>query len=292
MEIIMMLLPFVSIPAILFVLYIILKNIYTVVEPNKAHIVVFMGRGRKVYTPHIEDNGDTHPTAYLYIPLLMKRIILPLSNVKMEIPSFELRDEKVAPFKCQVTCWFRIKKPDLAVEKLDIGFDDGDEESPFEQAVRETLEEQVSGIARAAAMKQEILDIMRERKVFGDNVENEVNGALKEWGLELVKLEIVDFTDKEGSTVIKDYEAIREADIKAKSRIEIATRDKEASVEEAKNKEEAGIAQAQSAQEVLKANVEKDKQVDIATQEAAAQVQEQKNVANEKAVEAQHTFRS
>lgn len=257
---------------------------YTVVEPNKAHIVVIMGGGRKVYSPHQEE-GYKKATAYFYIPFLMKRIILPLSNVKMEIPGFALKDKEVAPFLCEAVCWFRIDQPDWAVEKLDI------EDDNFEEAVRETLEEQVRGIARAAAMKQEILDIMRDRAQFGGIVEKEVNGALHEWGLEIVKLEIVDFSDIQGSNVIHNYEQMRESQIASTSRKKIAEQNKEAEITEAESQKLAGIVRAQAERDVKKADVEKQKQVNIATQEAEMAIAKQAELANKQKVEADRTYK-
>ena len=253
---------------------------YTVVNPNEAHIVVIMGSGRKTYTPSTRDE-EKKSTAYFFIPFLMRRAILPLANVKMEIPKFELKDEQVAPFVCEVTCWFRIEHPDIAVEKLDMREDD------FEDSVRGTLEEQVRGIARAAAMKQEILEIMRDRKTFGDVVQTEVNGALEEWGLELVKLEIVDFSDPEGSSIIRDYEKMREAEVKANSRKKIAAQNKDAEVVEAKNTKEAGVAKAESERDIQKANVDKEKQVRVATQEAQKAIAIKTKDANEQKINAQ-----
>lgn len=272
-----MILPIIA-GVILLVILIGLKT-YTVVDPNKAHVVIFMGHGRKVYTPHIGDEGKK-PTSYFFIPIIMKRTILPLTNVKMEIEGFELTDANVAPFSCEVTCWFRIEKPEVAVEKLDI-------DEKFEDSVRGTLEELIRGVARASAMKQEILDIMRDRKTFGHTVETEVNGALEEWGLELVKLEVIDFSDPEGSTVIEDYENMRKAEIRASSRKIVAEQDKDATIVEAQSAKLSGIARAEADREVEKANVEKDKQILIAQEEANATVAKQREIANTKKVEAE-----
>lgn len=268
-------------------------NAYTVVEPNKAHIVVFGKRGRTVYTPHVDDDGTHHSTAYFFIPPLMERIILPLNNVKMEIPQFELRDAKVAPFMCEAVCWFRIEKPEVAVEKIDV-----EEAGGFEAAVESTLEDQVKGITRAAAMKQEILDIMRDRISFGDHVVTEVNGALDEWGLEIVRLEIVDFSDiknddpdAEDSRVIADYEDIRKSQISAASRKERAQQDRDAEVVEAASQKEAGIAKAESEREIEKANIEREKQVKIAEQTAEKEIAARAEEANRQKVEATRTMK-
>ena len=139
----------------------------------------------------------------------------------------------------------------------------------------------------SSAMKQEVLDIMRDRKTFGDVVEDEVNGALKEWGLELVKLEIVNFSDSGESLVLRNYEKARESEIHSESRKKIALQNKEAEVEEAKNAQEAGIAKANSEREVEKANVEKTKQVSISQQEADLEVAKKQELANAQKVSAQ-----
>jgi len=252
---------------------------YSVIEPNKAHIVIFMGRGRKVYSPTVID-GKQGKTAYFFIPFLMKRAILPLANVKMELPSFELRDKNVAPFVCEVTCWLRIRRPEVAIEKLDIF------ESSFEEEVMATLKEQVSGIARASAMNQEILEIMKDRKAFGDIVEKEVNGSLEEWGLELVKLEIVDFSDAEQSNVIANYEAKRKAEIQAEARKVVAVQNKDAEISEATANKLSGLVKVESEREVAKANVDKEKQIEIERQIAMEEIAIIKQKANLEQVEA------
>ena len=261
-------------------------NAYTVVEPNKAHIVVFGGKGRKVYTPHVDEGKERLPTAYFFIPPLMKRIVLPLNNVKMEIPQFELNDAKVAPFVCEAVCWFRIEKPEVAVEKIDV-----DEAGGFESAVESTLEEQVKGITRAAAMKQEILEIMRDRISFGDYVVEEVNGALEEWGLEIVKLEIVDFSDDKDSNVIADYENMRKSQISSASRKEQAQQNRDAEVVEASSEKTAGVAKAESEREIEKANIEREKQVKIAEQTAEKEIATKAEEANRQKVEATRTMK-
>jgi flotillin len=267
---------------VVLVLILSLLKCYTVVEPNKAHVVVFMGSGRKVYSPHMAD-GIKKPTSYFFIPMLMKRTILPLTNVKMEIDGFELTDANVAPFMCEVTCWFRIEQPEIAVEKLDI-------DETLETAVRGTLEELIRGISRASAMKQEVLDIMRDRKTFGDSVEKEVNGALEEWGLELVKLEIIDFSDPEGSSVIADYENMRKSEISSNSRKIVAAQNKDANVVEAESIKQSGVARAESDREVQKAEVEKNKQVLISQEQANQEVAMQRQLANVKKVEAERAL--
>lgn len=184
---------------------------YKVVDPNEAHVVVLMGRGRKVYS-----SSEGKKSAYFFIPLLMKRFVLPLTNQKMEIADIHLNDTLVAPFICDVVSWLRIADPIQAAERLNLA-------DPF-GTLEQDLIPIVQAVARTGAMKQEILDIMRDRETFARAVSEEVREVLKKWGVQLVNLDINDIRDDEskGSHVVSDYENQRKAQVNAESRKEIA----------------------------------------------------------------------
>jgi flotillin len=239
---------------------------YTVVKPNEAHVAVIGNGGRKVYSPNpvARKNGS----AYFYIPLFMKRVILPLGKVKIEIDSFKLRDKNVAPAVCDVVTWLSINDPELVVESISL------HESSFEDAVRDTLQAQVSGIARAAAMNSEILDLMRDRTSFGNIVQGQVNGALRPFGLDLIQLEIIDFSDAEESHVIQDYEEMRQSEIESQSRQTIALQNKEAEVTEAENQRIAGIAKQHSQQEIQISEIKRNELTQSANAEAEMRIAE------------------
>lgn len=265
---------------IVFLLALIALNFYVVVEPNKAHVVVTMGGGRKIYHPDLSGSSS----AYFYLPFLMRRIIISLENVKHEIKDIELKDKNVAPFMCDITCWFRIEKPELAAEKLDV-----DEEGNIMRSITETLNAQIQGVARSAAMGQEVIDLMRNRQGFGADVFAQVNGDLDEWGVQLVKLEIIDFNDTPTSHVIRDYEARREATVASETRRIVAEQDKEAKVVEAESKKIAERARIDSEQEIAMRDVESQQQVGVREQEAKIKVAEQQEKANARQVAADKT---
>lgn len=254
---------------------------YTVVEPNKSHVLVVMGSGRKEYHPA----KAPAKSAYFYIPFIMKRIIVSLENVKHEINNIILHDKEMAPFECDITCWFKITDPNLAAEKLDV-----DSDGSVMASIRETLNAQVQGVARAAAMGQEVVQLMKDRQDFATEVFRVVNGDLDEWGVQLVKLEIIDFRDAEKSHVIGDYQARRQAQVESATRQEVAKQNKDAAVVEAESNKTAGIATAESEREVEKARVEKNKQVALANQDAEQQVTDKMRLVNEKKVEAKRTL--
>lgn len=265
---------------ILFLLVLMALHFYVVVEPNKAHVVVTMGGGRKIYHPSKEGSSS----AYFYLPFLMQRIIVSLENVKHEINEIELKDLNVAPFKCDITCWFRIESAEKAAEKLDV-----DEDGNIMRSITETLNAQIQGVARSAAMGQEVIDLMRNRQGFGKSVFDEVNGDLDEWGVQLVKLEIIDFKDVGGSQVIKDYETRREATVAAETRKIVAEQDKEAKVVEAESMKIAERARLDSEQEIEMRDIEKQEQVGIRREQQRLTVAERADKANAKEVLAART---
>ena len=261
-------------------LALIAMNFYVVVEPNKAHVVVSMGGGRKIYHP-ARDNSSS---AYFYIPFLMQRIIVSLENVKHEIKDIILKDMNVAPFMCDITCWFRIENPELAAEKLDV-----DEEGNIMRSITETLNAQIQGVARSAAMGQEVIELMRNRQGFGDDVFKQVNGDLDEWGVQLVKLEIIDFNDTSNSHVIRDYEARREAQVASETRKIVAAQDKAAKVVEAESTKVAEKARLDSEQAIEMRDIEKQEQVGMRKEAQRLKVAEQADKANAKEVAAART---
>ncbi len=263
----------------LFVLFFIVT--YKVINPNHAHVVVFMGRGRKIYSPKIQEGVKTK-TAYFYIPLLMKRFILPLTNVKMDIRDIHLNDIQVAPFICDVITWIHIKNPIMAAERLNLGA--GDQFA----SLREDIINIVQAVARAVAMKQEILDIMRDRKTFADSVSREVGSVLEAWGIDLINLEVNDIRDdkEKDSRVITDYESMRKIQVNSKARKEIAERDREAVEVEQQNLEKAEIAKAQAEENYIKRRIEKDKNVGIMEQGKEKEIATKQEEANRQEVSA------
>ena len=260
---------------------------YKVVDPNEAHVVVFMGRGRKIYAPrkNVEGIDKEAKSSYFYIPLIMKRFILPLTNVKMDIKNVELNDEKVAPFTCDVITWVRIKNPIQAGERLNL--DNG--RSPFDSLYQDLIS-LVQAVARAVAMKQEILGIMRDRKTFAKSVSLEVNGVLEKWGIELVNLEVNDIRDSENSQVIKDYERKRQIQVNSEVRKDVALKNREAIEVEQENIKLSEIAKAVAEEEFQKRQIERDKNVGIEGQEKDRIIASKEMSANYSKVEADRTL--
>lgn len=251
---------------------------YKIVGTNEAHVIVFMGRGRTVKTP-IEGGK----TSYFYIPFLMKRYVLPLTNVKLDINDIPLNDNKMAPFVCDVVTWLHIQDPIKASERLNF-----EDENAF-GSLHNDLTAIVQAVARAAAMKQEILDIMRDRATFANGVSTEVDIILSQWGVKLVNLEVNEIRDYQGSNVIQNYEAMRKAQVQSATRIEIAQRDREAIEAEQSNRQKAEVATAESQKVYMTAQMSRDKAVGIAQQESQQEIARAEQKTNEVKVEALRT---
>jgi len=279
-----------GIVACLVILALFVLATYKVIEPNEAHVITFMGSGRRVYSPRdVLDDKDViiskKKTAYFYIPFLMKRIILPLTNVKMAIDNIHLNDAEVAPFICDVITWITIENPISAAEKLS---SQGDGFS----MLKEDLINIVQSVARTVSMKQEILDIMRDRESFSKAVFAEVDPLLKKWGVDLVNLEVNDIRDDESknSNVIHDYESIRKIEVNALARKETATKDKEATLVEQQNKELSQVATAKADREIELAQIAKVKATAIAEQEKETEIARATDIANKQVVLAKRTL--
>lgn len=258
------------------ILVIFFFSTYKIVGSNEAHVLVFMGRGRKIKSP-VAKEGIDGKTSYFFIPFLMKRYIMPLTNVKLDIADIHLNDNLMAPFVCDVVTWLHIEDPVKAAERLD--FSRG---NVFD-SLHNDLIAIVQAIARAAAMKQEILEIMRDRATFSKSVSTEVDIVLKEWGVQLVNLEVNDIRDDQGSKVIQNYESMREAGVGSLARIEIAKKNREAVEAEQTNRQAAEIATADSEKAFRTKQIERDTIIGIADQEreqkiavAASKTNEQK----------------
>lgn len=227
-------------------------------------------------------------TSYFYIPFLMKRQILPLTNVKMSIDEIHLNDKNVAPFICDVISWLHIQDPIKAAERLDFNHAGG-----VFGSLREDLNNIVQSIARAVAMDKDLLDIMRNRKNLSEALSKDVDEVLQAWGIDLVNLEVNDIRDdkEKGSRVIGDYEVMRRAEIASISRKQIAEKDREAVESEQDNKQKSEVAKATADEIISKRQIERNKNVELAQVEKEREVAKQNEVANVQKVAAENTLK-
>jgi flotillin len=276
------------------------RSMYTVVPPHEAHVVVSRGKGKKVFCSK-EVAGQKFNSAYWYVPILQRRLILPLENIRIQINNIPLRDILMAKFSGDVICFISIEDPSIAAEKLGrIEADERrgsreDEEthgeilSSFPQMGRE-VGKLIESITRNASMTMEVYEIMKHRDKFSEEVEKRVNEPIRDWGLRMVDLEVVHFTDIEAYTVIKDLEQRQATLINSETRKQVANNEKDASIVESTANKEKESMKAENEEEYRIRQIQKDQKVGQTQQESIQNIAEAEMEANKKKVEAKRVF--
>lgn len=226
-------------------------------------------------------------SSYAYWPFLTKVIEIPLANIEFEFQAQKLNDKHLAPFNCKIACWISVENPALVVEKVDFDVSKEDR-SGFKGAVKAMLENQIVSTARSVAANLDLeTNLIKDRKSLSIPVEEQINGDLEAWGLKLVKLDILDFTDAEGSSIIRDLEQIRKSQINAQSRQAVAENNRNARIIEAESDRQASEKEAEAKKRIELAIIEQKKVTQIADETAKLEIAEQQRIANCKQVEAE-----
>lgn len=246
----------VPIIAILIVLAIVIvAKSYTVVPPHQAHVVVSRGKGRKLFY----SRDEKARSAYWHVPVIQQRAILPLENIQIQINNIPLRDKDMAKFSSDVRCYLNIFDPVLAAERLG-EVEHGETGTGF-PAIEKDVKDLIEAITRNASMAMDVFAIMKQRDQFSQEVENRVNEELDGWGLKLIDLEVIHFTDIEGYTVIKDLEKRQAKVIETETRKQVAEYEKDASIVESITNKEKEMQKAQNEEEYRSRQIEKDQKI-------------------------------
>jgi len=277
--------PIIAVAVIIVVLFI--KWGYVVVPPHEAHVVVSRGKGRKVFCSKVLE-GQKLQSAYWYIPISQRRIVIPLENIRIKIDGIPLRDQLMAKFSGDVICFLSVVDPLLAAEKLGrIEAQEGKIGFPRMEAEVGNL---IEAITRNASMSMEVYEIMRHRDAFSQEVKKRVNEPLKDWGVQLIDLEVIHFTDIEKYTVIKDLEQRQASLINAETRKQVADNQKGADIVESLANKETEMARAENEELFRIRQIQKDQKVGQSQQEAAQKIAEAEMEANRQKVEAQRVL--
>ena len=287
------------------VLIAIIKQIYAVVPPHLAHVVVTMNRGRKIYMSKelVNDKGVVikHSSSYIYIPFLMQRSIMPLENIKLEIRNISLRDKDIAKFRCDVVCWVTIADPILAAERLGkLWHERAGHKIPDGVAISSTypqieadVKALIESVSRATAMEHDVIELMRDRHKLSETVRREIDILLaNQWGLDLVGMEFLKFHDAidEEFHVIHDLERKQAAVIDAEARTVVADQERDATIAESNAEKERELQIAENEELYRKRQIKKDQEVGISEQKKELAVQKQMQLANEQKIEAEKTI--
>lgn len=250
---------------------------YTVVPPYQAHVVVSRGKGRKVYCAR-----TGFISAYWRLPIVQRRAIIILENVQMSVNEIPLRDKSMAKFIGDVVAWLNVEDPLLASERIGRVANQSEITSDVSNIIR--------AVTRNMSMYWTIIDIMTKRKDFSTDVETNVNKELKEWGMKLVELEVIHFSDESPYTVIKDLEARQSTVINAETRKLVAGQLKEASIVESNAQKDTELTVAANEELFRKRQIERDETIGKRDQEKEKNIAEQTQLANEKKIEAVRTM--
>src|SRR3990167_3073151 len=138
---------------------------------------------------------------------------MPLNMIEISVPDFETFDKDRAKFNCDVKAYLYIK--DVMVAAV------------------------IQGATRQVTTTKQIREILTDREGIRDSTRDKVKKEVDEWGLELSDLEVLDFKDAKGSSVISDISSIKHAEINSEARQKNAEQHKLARLKEAETEEEA-----------------------------------------------------
>jgi flotillin len=226
-----------------------------VVQPNEVHIVQSGGTTR-TYGKDQKD-GNAYYEWPAWLPRLgVQTVALPLSVFQLQLTDYAAYDQDKVPFLVDITAFFRISDPAKAAERV------ADEEDLDKQ-----LKSILQGAARTVLAKSPVETIMVERSQYGQRFTEEVEPQLKEWGVSNVKMiELMDIRDAEGTRVIANIMARKEADIERHSRMTVADMHRQASIAETEAEREQQLAVQEAAEQVGKRAAVKEQNIGIATQ--------------------------
>ena len=223
-------------------------NTITVVPPNEAHVVVSKNK-RNLY------DGQGR---YMYFKLFNRRIILPKEVIDVDIPDIRLHDKDNLPLVVRISCKVQIKNPVKAAETLG---------GQVHDTLRRIVDDTVQSSARTICMQRGILQIMRERETIEEGIYKSLTGSFVKLGLEPIIFDIKDIKDDQGSTVIRDLERVKSAELDKNARIAEATNDANAKQVEAEKHKESTVTQENMLKAEKEAEIEKEKFVAEQTEE-------------------------
>jgi flotillin len=284
-------LPLLAIVIPIVIVLLAVKSSYTVVPPNEAHVVVTRSKGRRIYCTR-EGTGYSG-SSYWRIPIIQQISKIPLENLQIKVDNIPLRDMNMAKFAGDVVAWLNITDPLQASERVSTKVSLTEVDSDVSNVIK--------AVTRNMSMGYTIIDIMKKRKEFSESVEKAVNEELGEWGMKVIELEVIHFSDIEGYTVIHDLEERQSSIINAETRKAVAGQEKEATIVESTAKKESEVNKATNERAYREAQIatqeaigikeqEKDKAVQLKAKEKDLQVQEATARANAKQIEAERAL--
>ena len=250
-----------------------LANLYTIVPADFADVVIQGGK-MSVYSSH-KDYNTEGKSAYFHIPrwffmFNMGMVVhrMPLKIISIEVPNFLAFDKDRARFICEIICYVHVTEPLVAAKRFS-----GDVEEMQSQ-----VSLIVQAITRDVTTKKPIREIINNRDDIIRTVSPTLAATIKDWGISLNTIELIDFKDpdpaKDGieSHVIEDISQIIEKSITSEMRQKNAEQDKAARFKEAEAEQDARTRELVKEEAIKKR--EQDVLMNVAVQQKAAKEKE------------------
>lgn len=234
---------------------------------------VVSGRGNAVksYSGNVV-NATTGQSGYFKIPswvpyLGMEVNSVPLNIMEIGIGGLQTFDVDRVRFLADIACYVTVAGREGAIVAA-TRFQEGNLKEQLERQLRPVIQEAV----RDTTTKMTIHETINNRDKITVISAKAVEVALKEWGLSLKKLSLVNLRDLEDgeATVIEDISKIREVEINSEARQKNALRTKEARMKE-----------AEADQEARNKEIERDKQVGMWEKQRDLEVYKRSQLAKE-----------
>ncbi|MHA1275548.1 MAG: SPFH domain-containing protein [Candidatus Helarchaeota archaeon] len=153
------------------------------------------------------------------------------------------------PFQLEISCKIQVKDPNKAAESL--GMID-------EMHLKRITEDTVMSSARSICMQMEILTIMREREEVESAIYKLIVDSLMKLGLEPIIFDIKNISDAKESTVIKDFERVKSAELRKEARISESVHLSEAEIMESERHKMSQVKHENDLMEEEKAKIQKE----------------------------------
>lgn len=238
-----------------------------IVELKYADVVVKKA-GTKIYSADTTISGREETAIYYNFPswipvigCIVKR--MPLEIMQITVKDYETFAKANARFIVGVSVYCRINDVRAAAQKFP-----GTSIEDFKRGMTAII---ISAVRKTTA-NYAIEDIISKRKEIQDEIHGEIKEDFLKWGVELTNVAIENIADAEGTTVIHDISAKKEAEINSLSRQEIAIKSKQAEIVEAENRELAEKRKIQADEQIAIRAQEKEKTVATIKQEAITKI--------------------
>jgi len=218
------------------------------IVPPKYADVVTSSSGVKVYSVDPEvTKTEVAQTTYYEFPSWIPKIgvtvrRMPLTIIEVPIKHYKTFAKGNARFVADVSVYCKIFNVLEAAKRFP-----GTSLEDFIEGIKEIV---VSAV-RITTANFTVEEVIAHREKVADRIETEIKDDFHKWGVQLTNVAIIDIKDpEEGSTVVHDISAKKEAEINSISRKEIAQKMREAEMVEAENREKAETRKLEADQKI------------------------------------------